>query len=106
MHVGLLPVDLNGRINSIGHGPARSGAESRLNLPQLATEVRLNAETRQALDSVLEEWASDPEHATKPAVSRQLIGAFPAELRNGCREMLSDFEPMTRVDRNLSVRIL
>ncbi len=81
-------------------------AENRLNLPQLAAQVSLNAEAKLQLDGVFEKWAGDPEHAMTPEMAHFLIEALPAELRNGCREMLSDFESMVRVDRNLSVRVL
>jgi len=81
-------------------------AESRLNLPQVAAEVRLNAEAKLELDSMLEKWSGDPTQAIAPDAWRLLLESLPAELRNGCREMLSDFETMVKVDRDLSVRIL
>lgn len=83
-----------------------AGAESRLNLPQIAREVRLSAETRVALDGVIETWAGDGEHGIAPGVGRLLLGDLPAEMREGCREMLADFEQMTKVNRDLSVRVL
>lgn len=85
---------------------AHTRAESRLNLPQVAVQVSLNAEARLKLDGVFEKWPGDPEHAMTPDIAGLLIEALPVELRNGCREMLSDFEPMTKVGRNLSVRVL
>jgi hypothetical protein len=81
-------------------------AESRMNLPQVAAEASVDAKTKLQVDSAFDKWASDPEHAMTPDTARLLIEASPAELRNGCREMLSDFESMVRVDRNLSVRVL
>jgi len=81
-------------------------AESRLNLPQVAAEVRLNAEAKLELDSMLEKWSGDPTQAIAPDAWRLLLESLPAELRNGCREMLSDFETMVKVDRDFSLRVL
>jgi len=58
-------------------------AESRLNLPQVAAEVRLNAEAKLELDSMLEKWTSDPTQAIAPDAWRLLLESLPAELRNG-----------------------
>ena len=83
-----------------------AGVESRMNLPQVSGEVWLSAEARLELDSVWGKWASDREYAMTPSVSQRLLEALPAELRDGCREMLSDFEPAIKVERNLGVRVL
>ncbi len=85
---------------------AAARVESRVNLPQAAAEVRLNAEAKLELDSMLEGWTGDATQAIAPGAWRLLLASLPAELRNGCRAMLSDFETMVKVDRDLSVRIL
>ena len=80
-------------------------AESRLNLPQVTAEARLKVEARSQLESMVDKWISDATQAIAPEAWRPLLEAVP-ELRNGCREMLSDFEPMTKVGRDFSVRVL
>jgi hypothetical protein len=80
-------------------------AESRLNLPQITAEVRLKVEARSQLESMVDKWISDAAQAIAPEAWRPLLEAVP-ELRKGCREMLSDFEPMAKVSRDFSVRVL
>lgn len=83
----------------------RSSAESRLNLPQVSTESHLNGEARAEVDRMVDQWISDPAQAMAPGAWRPLLEAVPDLLR-GCRAMLSEFEPMTKVSRDFSVRVL
>jgi len=85
---------------------AAARIESRLNLPQAAAEVKLNAGAKLELDSMLEGWTGDSTQAMAPGAWRVLLESLPPELRNGCRAMLSDFETIVKVDRDLSVRVL
>ena len=82
-----------------------SGAESRLNLPQLATEVPLPAEANVEFEGMVDQWISNPTLGIAPGAWRPLLEAVP-DLRNGCRAMLADFEPMAKVHRDFSVRVL
>jgi len=54
---------------------AAARVESRVNLPQAAAEVRLNAEAKLELDSMLEGWTGDATQAIAPGAWRLLLAS-------------------------------
>jgi hypothetical protein len=83
-----------------------TAGHSRLNLPQETAEVILNSAAKAEVDSVLESGSALAEGQLPVRVTQVLIESLPARLRNGCKEMISDFGANPAVSSAWSATLL
>lgn len=83
--------------------PAYGG--SRLNLPQVSAEITLSPEE---VRPIFEPHGGNEDRVLDGHFASYVIGSLPADLRNGCHDMVPDFGPAAAANTswNWSVRLL
>lgn len=82
-------------------GAARAG--ERLNLPQVSAQIMLDRSAETEIDAMLQAGLEQP---LSPRLANFLLESLPENVRNGCRDLVSDFGTESNATAEWSVRLL